>query len=422
VRDASVGLLRSDRDFRWYWAGQTLSVLGSQVTAVALPLVAALTLDVGPAGVSAVATASFLPNLLFSLAAGHWLEGRHKRRIMVWADIVRAALLAVVPVAGLTGRLSVSLLVVVAFAAGVASVFFEIGGFAYVPTLVAERDLGAANRAMQGSVTVAQAGGPGLAGALVQLLGPPLAVLVDAVSYIASAFGVAAAGRPEPAAAPDARRSAVWEGVRIIMVNPFLRALTIHASIYNAASQIFLVNLVIWLVQNRGVSPGMYGVALSGGGVGAFVGTMMALRLAARLGYGRAFAASLLLSTGVPLLVATLPWRATSLALTLTALQLIAGIGLGSANVLSITLRQTVIPHNQLARSNGGYRLLMYGSIPIGSALGGLLGDALGSRAGVAIGTIGLAISALPMFARTIRRLRDPHDARTERQPGRATT
>jgi predicted MFS family arabinose efflux permease len=206
------------------------------------------------------------------------------------------------------------------------------------------------------------------------------------------------------------------------VVNPFLRALTIHASIYNAASQILLVNLVIWLVQNRGVSPGMYGVTLSGGGVGAFVGAMMALRLAARLGYGRAFAASLLLSTGVPLLVAALPWRATSLALALAALQLIAGIGLGSANVLSITLRQTVIPHNQLARSNGGYRLLMYGSIPIGSALGGLLGDALGSRAGVAIGTIGLAISALPMFARSIRRLRDPHDARTEGQPDRATT
>jgi MFS family permease len=206
------------------------------------------------------------------------------------------------------------------------------------------------------------------------------------------------------------------------MANPFLRALTAHASIYNAASQIFLVNLVIWLVQDRGVSPGMYGVALSGAGGGAFVGTMIALRLAGRVGYGRAFAASLLLSTGVPLLVATLPWRGTSLGLALAALQLLAGIGLGSANVLSITLRQTVIPHRQLARTNGGYRLLMYGSIPIGSALGGVLGDALGSRAGVAIGTIGLALSALPMFARTIRRLRDPKDARTQADSGLATT
>lgn len=421
MRDASAGLLRSNRDFRWYWAGQTLSVVGTQVTAVALPLLAALSLHVGPAGVSAVATASFLPNLLFSLPAGQWLEGRHKRRIMIWADIIRAALLAVIPVAGLTGRLSLALLVVIAFGVGAASVVFEIGGFAYVPTLVAEGDLGAANRAMQGSVTVAQAGGPGLAGVIVQVLGPPLTMLVDAVSYVASAFCVAAARRPEPAVENDAQRGGVWEGVRIIMANPFLRALTAHASIYNAASQIFLVNLVIWLVQDRGVSPGMYGVALSGAGGGAFVGTMIALRLAGRVGYGRAFAASLLLSTGVPLLVATLPWRGTSLGLALAALQLLAGIGLGSANVLSITLRQTVIPHRQLARTNGGYRLLMYGSIPIGSALGGVLGDALGSRAGVAIGTMGLALSALPMFARTIRRLRDPKDARTQAESGLAT-
>jgi hypothetical protein len=139
---------------------------------------------------------------------------------------------------------------------------------------------------------------------------------------------------------------------------------------------------------------------------------MIALRMAARFGYGHAFAASLLLSTGTPLLIAALPFRDVALGLAVAAVQFVAGIGLGSANVLSTTLRQIIIPRNQLARTQGGYRLLMYGSIPVGSALGGVVGETLGSRAGVAIGTVGLAISALPMFTRTVRTLRDPVEAR----------
>lgn len=412
MRGGVPGLLRSDRDFRWYWAGQSLSLVGAQVGVVAMPLVAVLTLDAGAAAVAAVATASFLPNLLFPLLVGHWLEGRRKRRIMIWGDLVRFGLLAVIPVGYLTDRLSVPMLVAVAFAVGTVNVVFEIGGFAYLPSLVPEHRLGAANQAMQGSATVAQVGGPGLAGLLVQLLGPPTAVLVDAVSYLASAVGIAKVRRPEPPVEAPERRPRIVDGIRILVVNRYLRALTVHASVYNAGSQVFLVNLVIWVIEDRGVSPGLYGLALSAGGVGAFAGTMLALRVSSRLGYGRAFAVSAGFSTGVPLLVATVPFDGAGLGFTLGGLLLVASIGLGSANVLSVTLRQTVIPRNQLARTIGGYRLLMYGSIPIGSALGGVLGEAFGSRTGVAIGTIAFAVSALPMFAPAIRRLRDPKDAR----------
>ena len=195
------------------------------------------------------------------------------------------------------------------------------------------------------------------------------------------------------------------------MASVYLRALTMHALIYNAAAQVLTVNLVIWAVQDRDVSAGMYGVALSAGGVGAFVGTMAALRLAEREGYGRGFAASLLLSTGPPLLIPFLPFEQAALGAALAGVELVAGIGLGSANVLSTTLRQIVIPRDQLARTTGGYRLLMYGSIPLGSALGGLLGEILGSRVGVAVGALGLVASALPMLERRIRTLRDPRDA-----------
>ena len=406
------GLLRRDRDFRWFWGGHTVSVMGTQITAVALPLVAVLTLDSGAAAVAAISTAAFLPNVLLPLIAGHRLEHRRRRGVMILTDVVRALLLAVIPVAYLAGVLSVPLLAVVAFLVGAAGVVFDTGSFAYVPSMVAEADLPAANRAVQGSRTASEIAGPGLAGVLVNLLGPAVAVAADAVSYLGSAVGVAAARRPEPAPPapdPDAR---FWDGLRPVVTNPFLRALTVHAAGYNLAWQILSINLVVHVVSDRGLNAGLFGLALSASGVGAFIGTMSALRLAAAIGYGRAFAAALAFSTGVPLLIALIPGRGTGLAAGLAACQLAAGFGLGVANVLSLTLRQIVAPKNALARTGAGYRLIIYGVIPLGSALGGVVGGALGSRAAVAVGAVGMALSAVPMMTRRIRGLAAPEDAR----------
>jgi Na+/melibiose symporter-like transporter len=264
---------------------------------------------------------------------------------------------------------------------------------------------------MQGSATSAQVGGPGLAGLLVQSLGAPLAFLADAVSYVGSALAIASARATEPE--PEQVQGAgILDGLRWIFGNPILRALTAHAAVYNAASQIFTVNLIVYAVDDRGLSASLYGLALSAGGVGAFIGTLGALTLASHIGYGKSFAASLVLSTGAPLFVAVLTLESVTFAVALSALLFVAGIGLGSANVLSITLRQVIVPTTSLARSNGGYRLLIFGAIPIGSILGGVIGGAVGVRIGVAIGAIGLALSALPMFQREVRTLRDAASAR----------
>ncbi|MEU8184055.1 MFS transporter [Micromonospora sp. NPDC049044] len=407
----TANVLRRNRDFRRFWAGHTASVVGSQVTAVALPLLASLTLDAGASGVAVIATASYLPNLLLPLLVGHWLERRRRRPVMIAADLVRAATLAVVPVAHFAGLLSVPLLVAVALVVGAASVVFEIGSFAYVPSLVDDPDLADANRATQGSTTAAQVAGPGLAGGLTQLAGPPLAVALDAVSYLASAIGVAGARRAEPEP-PREDSSGILDGLRAIAANPWLRALTTHATIYNAASQVVTVNLVVLMVTDRGLGPGLFGLALSAGGAGALVGTLASTRLADRLGYGRAFAAALMLSTGTPLLIAALPGSGGALAAGLACVQFTAGIGLGVANVLSVTLRQVVIPQGNLARSNGGYRVLIYGALPLGSALGGVLGQTVGSRTAVAVGAAGFVVSAVPMLTRRIRGLRTPQQAR----------
>ncbi|WP_328626034.1 MFS transporter [Streptomyces sp. NBC_00353] len=341
--------LLHDADFRRFWAGHTVSAVGAHVTAVALPLAAALTLDAGAAGVSAIATATYLPSVALPLFAGHWLESRRRRGIMIAADLLRAVALAAVPVAALLGGLSLPLLIAVALTVGAASVVFDIAGFAYVPSLVGENDLPAANRALQGSSTAAQVSGPGIAGLLVQSLGPAVAVLADAVSYVASALGVTGARRPEPPPVRNPDRPGMAEGLRQIWVSPFLRSLTAHAALYNAGAQILVVNLVVLAVKERGLSAGGYGLALSAAGAGAFLGAMLGLRLAARLGYGRAFAASLVLSTGTPLLLPLLPGRSLSYGVLLGLCQALAGIGLGSANVLSVTVRQVLVPKTSLA-------------------------------------------------------------------------
>lgn len=410
-------VLRRNRDFRRFWLGHTISVFGGDVTLVALPLIATLVLGAGAAGVSAVATAGVLPSILLSLFAGHWLETRRRRGVMIGADVARTVALAAIPVAWLLDGLTLPLLVVLAFLSGAATVVFDIASFAYVPTMVDADDLPAANQASQGASTAARVAGPGLAGLLITLLGPVLAVIVDAVSYLVSAVGIAAARRPEPAPPRPERREGVFSGLRVVLLNPFLRAMTVHAALFNAGAQIMTVNLVVLAVSDRGLAPGWYGVALSAAGVGAFAGTLAALRLSRRLGFGRAFAASLALSTGTPLLLALIPWDGGGFGLALATVELLSGIGLGSANVLSVTLRQNVMPHGGLARSNGGYRLITYGVLPIGAALGGVLGESAGARWGVAAGTAAMAVSALPMVARRVRRLRDVRQARPEPVP-----
>ncbi len=423
--DPSIALLRRDSSYRAYWYGQSISALGSQVTAFALPLVAALTLDATPGQVGLVAAAGTAPYLAFSLLAGHWLEGRAHQRVMIPADLVQCVALALIPVAWLGGWLSVSLLVAIAFTSGCGALAFGVSAFAYVPRLVDVPDLAAANRAAQGARTVSEISGPGLGGILVGALGAPLAIALDAASYLASALGIARSRpRPHPpvgsSGAGDPRsglgvgereNAGVLDGMRVLFANRYLRALTVHAAVFNLAEEIYLINLLLWAVRHQDVSPATYGLALSAGGIGGLIGTLTALRLMDRLGLGRAFLASLVLSCGTPVLTGLFDLRGMALAMLIGLVSLMAGIGLGNANVYSVTLRQSAIPEHVLTRSAGAYTQVMYGSIPLGAILAGLVGTTAGPRVGVVVGAVVMAASILPMAAPTVRSLRAPQDA-----------
>lgn len=413
--DPSAALIRGNRDFAWYWSGQSLSSVGSQVTVMALPLTTAVALHGTPAQVGWVATAAMLPYLLFSLLVGHLLEGRDARRVMLPANLVQAGAMALIPVAWAGGWLSVPLLVAVAFVAGCAALCFGVVGFSYLPSLAPEVELAAANRALQGSRTIAEIAGPGMAGVLVGALGAPVAIAVDALSYVASALGIARS-RPRNAlrrtahAAPTVSGPRISQGLRILFTNAYLRALTVHAGVYNLAEQIFALNLVLWAVQARGLPPSHYGLAVGAAGIGGLVGTATALKLAQLLGLGRAFAASLVLSCGAPALAVAGNLHGAALTAMLAAVMFLSGLGLGNANVYSLTMRQTAIPKDQLTRSAGAYTQVMYGAIPLGSAIAGLLGQHVGTRAATLVGAIGMLCSIVPMLSRRVISLREVRD------------
>jgi MFS family permease len=422
MSDPSWTLLRTNRSYRRYWLGQGAASVGAQVTAVAIPLTSAIALNAGPAAVSLVATAGTLPYLLFALLAGHLLHGRDQKRSMVTTDLAQAVLLTLIPLAWIGGWLSVPLLAVITFLSGCCALVFGLSTFAYVPSLVDDDDLAAANRAVQGTRTVTEISGPGLAGLLISAAGAPAALLATTVGHLASAAGIATSHPRQRTAVssgdvdtdPDARLT-VLTGLRILFTNRYLRALTVHAATYNAAEQILVLNLIIWAVQQQNVDPGAYGLALAAAGVGGLLGTLTALRLADRCGLGRAFALSLLLSCLVPLLLPTWAFTGWALAAVIAAVMLLRGIGEGNANVYSLTMRQQIIPREELTRSAGAYTQIMYGSIPLGALLAGAVGELLGARAGVLIGAAGLVLSALPMITPTFLRLRDTEAARSPR-------
>nr|WP_304661498.1 MFS transporter [Arthrobacter sp. zg-Y238] len=421
--------MRTDRSFRRYWLGQGAASAGAQVTGIAIPLVTAIALDAGPAAVSIVAAAGTLPYLLFSLVAGHLLQGRDQRRSMVAADIAQCVILAQIPLAWAGGWLSVPLLAAVTFLSGCCALIFGLSAFAFVPALVVDQDLAPANRAVQATRTVTEISGPGLAGLLVSAVGAPGALIATMLGHLASAVGVAssrprkqrsvaaapASGASMPAgeesrnAVPGSvqqKRPTLLTGLRILFGDRHLRALTVHAATYNAAEQILMLNLILWAVQQQDVGVGAYGLALAGAGVGGLLGTLTALRLADKAGLGPAFAVSLVLSCAVPLLLPVWPVTGWTLAAVIAAVMLLRGIGEGNANIYSLTMRQQLIPRDELTRSAGAYTQVMYGSIPLGALLAGVVGETLGIRAGVLIGAVGLVLSALPMLTPAFLRLR----------------
>lgn len=403
-----------DPDFRRFWLGESVAMLGSQVSLLGLPLAAVLVLQATPLELGMLRAAAFVPFLVIILPVGVWIDRIRRRPVLIGANLGRAAVIAVVPAAALTGTLSLPLLLLVAGSAGVLTVLFEVANQAYLPSLVAAERIGAANARLQASQSTAAIGGPGLAGVLVGALGAPLALAVDAVSLAIAGTAVARIRRPEPV--PDSGpsvplRRAVGEGVRFVLGQPMLRALAGEAGMFNMLWSGVQVAFLLYATADLAWDPTKLGLAFSIGSVGSLLGSLGVSRVAARFGYGRTLSFVMLLGT-VPFVA--LAFAAPGpLGFIVASTSLFVGyVGVGGAIVLVVTLRQTAIPTELLGRAAATYRLLTYGVIPVGALLGGALVESIGARGALFACTLGIALAPIWIFLSPLPRLRSIGDLR----------
>ena len=397
------------------WAGQTVSELGSVVTRTAVPLVALLVLGAGPFEMALLVVSGSLAVLLVGFFAGAWVDRLRRRPLLIGADAIRAVLLFSIPVAYLAGALRMEQLYLVVFLEGCFGALFDAAYPAYVPSLIGVERVVEGNSKLATSSSLAEIGGPGLGGGLVQLIGAPFAILVDAVSFVVSAISLVLIRSPEPsrpARTTSTRvRHEITEGLRLVIRHPVLVPLTLRSVVAHVAGSFYGVLYTIYLIQDLNLNPFLLGVVVSAGGVGSLVGSFVASRVIARLGFGPALiwtatgasiVGVLTPLAGGPLLLATL----------MVFIPQLVGDGLQTIEgIAELSLIQGVIPDRILGRVNATLEVFSHGvAYPIGALAAAGVAGLIGVRGAIAIGWAGMAASILLLVLSPLPRIRQPSD------------
>ena len=393
------GSIWRNLDFIKLWVGESISLIGTQITQFTLPLIAVLTLHASVFQVGLLNAARSGPIVVVALFAGVWVDRYRRRPILIGCALGCGVLIGLIPLASGLGVLSMNLMYAVCVLAGVLSVVFDVGVQSYVPSLVPRRHLAATNSRLQTSLSLSMVAGPGLAGILVGAIAAPDTLTADAISYFCCALGLIAIRRreaaPEPAAQRQSVRGSIAEGLRAVFGNRVLRALLIQSGYFNLFQGGLITVLVVYALKNLLLTPFQLGVVLGAIAVGGLFGSMSANKIRDALGLGRTMAAGITAGTLCPLLL-LIPHSSSlgSMAI-LVAVEFCYGFGVLMFNVNAITLRQSVTPNRLLGRMNSCYRLVVLGTTPIGATLSGVLGQAVGLRSAMVIITILIATPLL---------------------------
>jgi MFS family permease len=402
------GYLLHPRDFRRLWAGDTISQLGTQVTMLALPLLAVTTLYATPFQVGLLTTFEFLSFLLVGLPAGAWVDRMRRRSVLVAGDVGRALLLGSLPLAAWLGALTMPQLYLVALGTGMLTVFFDVAYQSYLPHLVGREHLVEGNAKLQASQSVAVVAGPTVGGLLVQALTAPYALLVDAVSFLWSAGCITAirAREPRPVRAPDRHLGReITEGIRFVLGNRLLRAISFSTASFNLFSTIGGTMLIVLLARDLALPAGTIGLFFSIGSVGAIVDALVADRVARRFGQGPTIWLSAALS-GPPWLLVPLLQRGWFFWL-VAAAQVLVALLVPVYNITQVSFRQGLCPERLLGRMNATIRFMVWGTMPLGGLIGGVLGSWIGVWPTLWVAAIGLSLSFGWVFFSPLRTMRE---------------
>jgi MFS family permease len=400
-------------DFLKLWSAETISVFGSQVGQLALPLVAILVLDATAFEVAALGVVLFLPFIFFTLPAGVWVDRLPRRPILIVGDFGRAALLATVPIAYFADALTLAQLFGVAFLVGTLQVFFDVAYQSYLPSLVARDQIIDGNSKLEISRSAAQVGGPGLGGALVEIFTAPYAVLLDAISFLGSGlFLLRIRTTEEPLVVADAngQKPSLWsdleEGLRFVLGNPNLRAQAGCTATSNFFANVAFATLLVFAVRELGLSAGAIGVVFSIGAAGSLAAAFTATRISTRFGIGPTSIVAAALFGPATLLVALAPAGRGAIPILVVA-QLVFGYTVVVYNIVQVSYRQALCPPRLQGRMNSVMRFMVWGTIPLGGLLGGALATWVGLRETIVVGAIGGGLSFLWLLLSPQRHLRD---------------
>ncbi|MCO1596941.1 MFS transporter [Micromonospora sp. RHAY321] len=398
-------------DFRLLIAGQTVTQLGTDVTAIAFPLIAVLLLDATAWQLGALVAVQNGAFLLVGVPAGVWLDRRRLRPVLIATDLVRAAALLTVTVAAAVSQLSLPLLMTAAGVLAVMRVLFDIGHQSYLPTLLDRRDLLRGNSAVELVRSSGQVTAPSIGGWLTQLVGATNTLLVDAASFLVSAVCLARIRTTERGPTRVGRAGMVREardGLRFVLANPVLRAIAATSAVSNLLFTAATALIVLFLIDTVGLRPGTAGMLLSAAPVAALLGAAVAARLARRVGSARIIWLALAVTGPFNLLIPlTGPgWRTGFFVAGMVG----GGVGQVVYGITQVSYRQAIVPSEFLCRVNASMRFLVMGALPLGGLLGGALGGALGVRATLLLVGAGLTLAPLPLLLSPLRRARDLAD------------
>jgi MFS family permease len=408
--------------FHAFWLGQTVSAVGTQVSMVALPLIAVLALHVGALELGILAALETIPYLVLSLPAGVIVDRMDRRAIMIACDVGRAVALGIAAVALALGTASIGLLYVVAVVVGSLSVFFTVAYTSYLASILSADRLVTGNQRLEISESGARIAGPSIAGALVELAGGAVAIFIDAASYVVSA--VALLGSPRPAKTDKLPSNEVGlldgmgDGLRRVAGDPILRDLAGSTAVFNLGSGMILAVLVLFATQDLGLDAAGFGLVYGIGNVGFVLGAMAVGASTSRFGIGRSLVGTAYLSAVAMTLIAV-AGPSTGILLLLAG-RFVGAVVTPIYNVNVLSLRQARVDNAVMGRINGTFQFIDWGVLPLGSLLGGAIAAALGPRAALDAAALCGILSAVWLSVSPVRRLITLTDVRVDDGAGPA--
>ena len=409
-----VPALLLDPAFRRYWSAQTISMFGDQISSIAMPLAAVLVLKASAAQMGVLTALQWLPSLLFGVHAGAWIDRRgHRRATMILADLGRFVLLTTVPIAYVSGLLTLGQLYGVAFLAGILTVVFNVSDSTLFVALVNADRYVEGNSLIYGSRALSFVGGPSVGGVLVQWLMAPFAVAADAVSFLGSALLLRQVHADEPPPADPTDRSLV-AGARFIARAPIVRACLCAAATINLFTFGFLALLVLYAVRELHVAPGALGLVLGAGAVGGLLGAAETKRLVEAIGLGRAALFGCLVYT-LPLMLVPLAGGPRPVILGMLFLaEFVSGVGVMVLDITFGSIFAALIPDPMRARVTGAFQAVNWGTRPIGALAAGALATLVGLRPTLWLAAGGATLSCLWLLPSPLPRLRSAEPVRAD--------